>query len=284
MPLHQSYQRSDQGDGRFNEDCYGVNTHCAWLLDGATGLDQLEVDGVSAAYWFVETFSQTLDTLSTDGTKRTSIDLLKQTLERVTIKFERKVPRELKALTPPSSTLIMVHDRSDHIELTALGDSRAIYSSNTTGPNVFGSSPIEALDDTVLKKLRYIRQTHPDCSLDEARKELMSDLTTIRGRMNQPNGYWVLSPAGTPLNHALALKLSKQDLADGQLLLATDGFLRLPELFMHCDHQNLLSMTNQQLDESFQVLREIESRDPDAKRYPRLKQHDDATCIRIDVS
>ncbi len=283
MGITLSYHRSDKGDGQFNEDTYGATKSMAWLLDGATGLDSLLIENRSAANWFVNTFSDVLKILSNELTDISSMDLLRQVSDKVRDLYQQQIKNCPADTLPPSSTLVMVREFDEKIEICALGDSRAIFDLKESGITTFGSSPIEDFDNEVLQKLESLRLEDPNISLPLATEHLHSDLMTIRQRKNTANGYWVLCPVDNPFDHMQVIQLEKDEIVGGEILVATDGFLRLSEVFGHCDNGHLLRMNDSQLGATFEKLRQLEKGDQSAIHYPRLKCSDDATCLRVDI-
>lgn len=283
MSITLSYHRSDKGDGEFNEDTYGATKSIAWILDGATNLDKSRIDNRSAANWFVNSFSDVLKILSSEFADLSSIDLLRQVSDEVQDLYQQQIKNCPVDILPPSSTLVMVREFDKKIEICALGDSRAIFELKESGITTFGSSAIEDFDDEVLQKLKSLRLENSNIILSQAAECLHSDLMAIRQRKNTVNGYWILSPGDNPFDHMQVIRLEKSEIAGEKILIATDGFMRLSEVFGSCDNGHLLSMTNNQLDTAFQKLRQLEKGDQSAIHYPRLKCSDDATCLRVDI-
>ena len=103
--------------------------------------------------------------------------------------------------------------------------------------------------------------------------------------MNRPGGYWVTHPS-LPWLHEVqhaALPLREGD----HVLLASDGFFRLVNVFHACGESALVAAARTRgLASLCAELRSREDDDPDCRRWPRLKAKDDATAMlaRIRVS
>ncbi len=99
-----------------------------------------------------------------------------------------------------------------------------------------------------------------------------------RVMMNVPGGYGVLSIDMTPpgLIHREAIPLER----GARLLLATDGFARLYEVFDAYSEATLLDAAFEKgLAALIKELRTLEDRDAACDKAPRLKPRDDATAV-----
>lgn len=278
-----SYARSDRGDGQNNEDEWGVLANLAYVFDGATDLSKSMIDEKTGAKWFVEKLAAGMNTLNEyadwaplRATLRTSIRSAETDWHGT-----RDTPKNAD-LHSPSSTFIAVLDHGSKIELCALGDSRILYQTQS-GTHAFGKSKIEALDDEVVAQISKLRTHDHHVSLADIRAKLSPMLIKNRKQMNRPDGYPMLSFDESALNFIERKTLLKSELTTPHILLASDGFLRICELYDHMSYDELIRLSPKALNEAFAKLRRIERSDPEAEAFPRLKQSDDATCVRITV-
>jgi hypothetical protein len=118
---------------------------------------------------------------------------------------------------------------------------------------------------------------HAPGSIPEAvRRQILENRT----KLNRPDGYWVVNPlrpwAGRELRFAAQVE------AGAPIVLATDGFMRLVDVFgAYSDsilHARLAAGKGAGLMEE---LRERERSDSMAGAFPRVKTHDDATFLVI---
>ena len=279
------YVRSERGrTAIFNEDAWGKNANCVWVLDGATDLSRTIIDGVSSARWFVDHISAALKSMAAPD----HFDALIGTLSTATSASKKSFCAAMGApnsntLTPPSATLLIALDLGDWVELGALGDSRILYEENGE-TKTLGESKVEQLDEAVIAKAAAIRAKTPSLSLQEIRNLIAPTLNANRAKMNQPNGYPMLSFNPCALNKIQRIKIKKSSLSNPNLLLATDGYLRLVELFKLRTYASLLAHSSIELDQAFDLLRQTEQEDPEGNKFLRLKPEDDATCVRVSIS
>ena len=138
---------------------------------------------------------------------------------------------------------------------------------------------VSELDALAIEELAAIQRTG-EGSFRDARERLGPMLRRHRTMMNTDAGYWILAP-GRPdaLKQALRGTIDVPD--SWSLVIATDGFARIVDTF------DFLAGWGSLLNELERVgpqplvdrLRAAESADPEARRYPRLSIHDDASLI-----
>lgn len=94
--------------------------------------------------------------------------------------------------------------------------------------------------------------------------------------MNQPGGYWILGTDPAAADHVDQMVLEPMP-SDG-FALASDGFLRLIEVFGVADAADLLAIdAEQDFDAQLARLRALESEPGSLTKYPRIKLHDDVS-------
>ena len=128
--------------------------------------------------------------------------------------------------------------------------------------------------------LRAARRT----SSDPAQWHMAARQTIVarRDQVNRPGGYWVLHPrrAWLPGVHPFSVP----GCADMRVLMASDGFYRLADLYAEFSDEQLVQRAFAQgLAPMVEHLRAIERSDPDCDRFARIKVADDATCLLAEV-
>jgi hypothetical protein len=131
-----------------------------------------------------------------------------------------------------------------------------------------------------MREIRRIRAIAPDTPLIDISARLAPQVAANRKRMNTPDGYWILSFVREAADHVQLATVERSSLANGEIMLATDGFLRLVEVYGVASYGDILDAPVEKLDAYFKRLRKLERGDPEARRFVRLKGSDDATCIR----
>jgi hypothetical protein len=287
-----------------NEDGGGVRPDLAWLLDGATGLVQERLlPGGSDAQWLVSEacsfFERRIDTQRPiDGgrliegerraTHSAAFQLLSALSEFLTTRFQAALLRPQSpdrsagatadgAEAVPSAGLALAMIDGPSLTIANIGDCKTLVRFPSGALQSFGDSPVTALDAQVVGKLIDLQRSRPDARFTDLKRELAPLIKHNRRLKNQPNGYGVLEPGQSWLQHVQYFTL---EAAPGtHVLMLTDGFYRL------VDHYHLYtdeSLASAAIDEGLESLacrlRRIESDDPECRAYPRLKPQDDATA------
>jgi hypothetical protein len=117
---------------------------------------------------------------------------------------------------------------------------------------------------------------HATGSADHARS--FAELVTEQRRhRNHPDGFWVASTDPNAAQHALTDTVARHRLRRTAVL--SDGAIRLVDRFGLPDWPTFLDLLAEQgPDAIIQQVRAAEASDPDGRRWPRGKRHDDASA------
>jgi hypothetical protein len=117
---------------------------------------------------------------------------------------------------------------------------------------------------------------HATGSADHARR--VAELVTEQRRhRNHPDGFWVASTDPAAAQHALTGTVARDGLQRAAVL--SDGATRLVDRFGLVDWPSFLTILAQQgPDAIIAQVRAAEHSDPDGRRWPRGKRHDDASA------
>jgi hypothetical protein len=121
------------------------------------------------------------------------------------------------------------------------------------------------------------REEHEPGRIPEAvRRQILENRT----RLNQQDGYWVVNPRRPWAGQELRFEAKVRP--DAPIVLATDGFMRLVDVFAaYTDDELYDRLAAGRGRDLMQELRERERGDLMAGAYPRVKTHDDATFLVI---
>lgn len=279
-PFFRSLYRQSLSGSRTNEDGLGLLGPCAWIVDGATGLstEQLTGGGSDAA-WLAGAMVETLARLARED--RPGADILRL--------LESEIEHQFKAATAhlpgrqvhhaPSACLglIQVREVSDgraRVEGFFLGDVVALVPTEQ-GIVRWTDERAKPFERKTLAALGA--GGHEPGRIPEAvRRQILDNRT----RLNQPDGYWVVSPC-----HSWAgqeLRFEAQVPVGEVIVLATDGFMRLVDVFSaYTDGSLHAALAQGRGEELIEELRALERGDSLSGAYPRVKMHDDATVLVI---
>lgn len=277
-PRFRSLYRQSVPGSRINEDGLGLRGHCAWIVDGATGLstEQLTGGGSDAA-WLAGTIDEVLDRMV--GTEGPKLDLQK---------LEAEVHRAFEAATAhlpghhvnhvPSACLGLVEAQTNggtiRIQGSFLGDVVALVPSEQ-GIERWTDERSKPFERKTLAALEA--GGHQPGRMPEAvRRQILEN----RASLNRPGGYWVVSPSQPFAGRELRFEAQVQE---GEVIvLATDGFMRLVDVFgAYTDRSLHAALAEGRGDDLIGELRALERGDLLSGAYPRVKTHDDATVLVI---
>ncbi|GAA3809314.1 protein phosphatase 2C domain-containing protein [Streptomyces phyllanthi] len=261
--------------GRENEDFTAAAPGAAVLLDGA-GVAGAETGCVHGVAWFSGTLGALLIRAVTADPARSLADCLADSIGEV-----RSLHGDTCDLTyraSPTSTVVAVRAREGELEYLVLGDSSLLLAERDGGTAVVTDQRL----DEVGKRLRGPVDELPTGSPEHAAAlaEYRDALTRLR---NRPGGFWIAGPEPQAAEHALTGTVSLGSLASVTLL--SDGATRLVDRFELADWDKVLCLLNSSgPDELIRRVREVEAEDPNGRRWPRGKAHDDATVLHWTLS
>lgn len=258
-----------------NDDAFGFAGARAWVLDGATDLDDAPfMGGASDAAWIAHFANSRL---------HDDRDALRQAIRSASAAAAaafapRVAGRAFERWQSPISSLLVVEETPDGVHGVDLGDSRVFALSGDGSVLVAGGPPDAADAETTLAA----RQTDADKPLLR-RTETIQMLRRMRADLNREGGSWTfcLDPACADHARAWAFPLSRP----AHILLMTDGFAALADRYRAYDAAGLVKAAlSKGLQELGRELRAIEHADSDGATHPRFKKSDDATALLMRLS
>jgi hypothetical protein len=264
-----------------NEDAIGATGVAAWVIDGTKGpFDRRLTPGASDAAWHAATLDAVLTAAFADrpmDPSRTLADAA-EALGRAYTASAHSAP----AHEQPSACLALVALATEGmLHLFNIGDCRILVQSGASIRS-FGSSEIEGLEKAAIAEITRLRSGVASGASDPRmalRETLRRNFETA---MNQPGGYWVVHPTLPWLHEVQMASLSPHE-AD-HILIASDGFFRLVNVFRLYDERSLVAAARAKgLTALCAELRVREGEDPSCLRFPRLKAMDDASAMLIAI-
>ncbi len=270
-----------------NEDCYGSNETCLFVIDGASGLgDEQFMSGFgSDAAWFAQ-FSADFLADNHLGDLPLS-DVVANLAQEARREFHACEGAEDSGLyAKPSASLAMIEVSCGDLVFSGLGDCTLYL--QTDGMGVEEYSALHGFHH--FEQQRAASHIARFGGLDELPSyktdpQTLADLRKIRSLQNtEESGIWTLGLVPESAEHIVSRTISFAGTARG--LLCTDGFSDLINLFDLYSAENLLDEAiNHGLQPLLQQLRHLERTiDPQGLNYPRFKRSDDATALLFEVS
>lgn len=269
-----------RGAGSVNEDVAGHCGDAAWVIDGATGVGEPALSGTSDAAWFANRVNLVLADILRDRPAIATRDLLVETISSCRSAFECAAQRS--AIDPaelPSAAFAMVRQIGDAIEFTTLGDCRVAYRPADGSPRLFGGAALGPFEGRSIALADALRRADPAMDPAALKEALLPHLREMRRLMNRPGGYWILGTDPAAADHVDRMVLEAKP--GDSFALASDGFLRLIEVFGVAGAHDLLAIdTEQDFDVQLARLRALESEPDSLTTYPRIKRHDDVSFVQ----
>lgn len=265
--------------GAVNEDVVGHCGNAAWVIDGATGIGASLLEEPSDAAWLAQTASRLLADVLRAQPAMPSVDVLRTVMAQCREALLRQRVREPEGHHElPSAAFAMVRVIDGVAEITALADCRVVAADADGVVRLWGSSALDAIEGRTLAALREILAEDPAITPDVLKERLMPGLVANRRLMNREGGYWVLGTEPAAADHVWQARLP---LRPGQrFAIASDGFLRLTDLFGVADPADLLAIRNAaEWRRWIDALRALERAPGTLRRFARVKPHDDASLV-----
>jgi hypothetical protein len=273
-------------DERRNEDQMGWTAHCAFVIDGATGLGPDFVVGRhdSDAAWLATFAKVHFEEMIAPG--RSMADIVRSTnaLARRIVTFAAN-GRDVPAWNLPIAGFQMVRIEEDAVVTYGLGDCMLYLrdgdgsvSAHTALPAMAGGERTAARE--AIEKAGGLSRL----PLLVEEPALLARERAFRAAFNSHKGsVWTLGSTPEAADHLMTARLSPHLPLTG--MLCSDGFSALVENYARYDADDLIAKAaHKGLSALAEELRAIERlEDPDGHLYPRMKPSDDATAVLFEI-
>jgi Protein phosphatase 2C len=263
-----------------NDDSFAYRERAAVVLDGATGLGERLMPGLSDAAWLSRFGANRIMSYLGDGAQpQEAVTAALFDAETSFAQLRRRQPTDRYEI-PFASMMLAVADEHA-IDFLWYGDCAALVQHADGRVEIVGEA-IEkrARESGYAKKLAESKgQTVAAASL---REEFLPALRKARNTVNTPKGNYLFGPEVIAADHTDSRHV---DIASGaHVLLVTDGFLALASDYGRYDLKGLIEAAKTDgLPTLMRDLRDIEDKDPDGRQFPRFKKSDDATAVLVRV-
>ncbi|MFD7610958.1 protein phosphatase 2C domain-containing protein [Streptomyces sp. NPDC059828] len=256
--------------GRENEDFVIASPDVAVVLDGAGIPDGLSTGCLHGVPWFVQQLGTDLHRRAVEQ-QAGLIECLADSIYHV---------RQLHASTcdlsnpmTPTATVAMVRVRGDSLEWLALSDSTIA---------IDGRHGLQTVADHRVSHVTESQRINMKASLEGLTESDRRHKLAYAQRdvMNQAEGYWVAAHDPKAAEEALRGSVPLADVRTVALL--TDGAARPVDDFHEMTWTEAMHHLEAEGPEGLiDRTRAMENADPNAKRWPRRKRHDDATAALL---
>jgi len=262
-------QSATLAGGSNNQDRYLVGDGFAAVLDGATSVagDRSHDPG-----WYAEQLARAIgETVPRGG------PLAGAVVDAI------RIVRDAHGLTPetaPTSTVALARWSDDVVETYVLSDSFVVVLRADGAETVHTDDRLDAVG--VSERAAYRTRLAAGHGYDVEHRELLLALQADQARRrNQPGGYWIAGAEPEAAAHGITTVEERSGVAG--LLLASDGVdpERHPEATTWRDLFN--EVKRHGAARVLQDIHDAEATDPDGRRWPRSKRHDDKTLVIVDL-
>lgn len=273
---------------KINEDGYGLwpleAPRAAWVLDGVTGInDRPLLPEPSDAAWFVGEVQAVLPALLSASPDMPAIDLI-GTLAR---ELDRRQSASwldaggADGWETPAASFALARLVGEEIEIARLGDCLVLTEAVDGAVTIMAHPVLEQIEAETRRAILDLRAAGV-IDPRQIRDRMIPMLRAQRRRRNCMDGYGVLAAEQSCVSMMHVDRMPAR--AVRSVLLASDGYYRLVDHYGAMDDAELVRRTRGHgAGRLLELLRAIETADPLAANYPRLKISDDATALLIDV-
>lgn len=253
-----------------NDDACGFAGGRAWVLDGATDLQETKLTRTASDAAWIAHFANARLHAAHGGALR---EIVRDVSEEAAEAFARIAGPVPERWMSPISSLLIVEESADGLSGLDLGDCR-VFARGADGAISVAGARVDAVDD----------ETELAAKQHDADKPLLHRTDTIdmlrrmRGELNRDGANWTFGLDPACAEHARPWTLTLKRPAD--VLLMTDGFSALVDRYRAYDAAGLVrAAVDKGLQELGREVRAIETADAGGAHHPRFKPSDDATAL-----
>jgi hypothetical protein len=245
------------GRGIDNADRVVVAPFGVVVLDGASAFEPVDVEPGT----YADTLSKSIAALLYRDPAMTIADAVAESIERTTEKL----------------SIAVLRARADAVDLYVLGDSPIHY-----GVDHRTHQLVDDRLSTIAEPQRehYLAQLRAGHGYNDAHKAALAELQRAQRRArNVEGGYWIAETDPAAAHHGLTVTVDRS--AIEWAVLATDGAADFIEHAGPAWH-DIATFDTLQLSALMDRIHEWEDKvDPDGRRLPRAKRHDDKSIAAI---
>lgn len=253
-----------------NQDRYITGDGFAAVLDGATSFAD---DRSHDPGWYAEQLARAIaEAVPRGGPLADSVTEAIRTV------------RDAHNLSPeatPTSTLALARWSAESVETYVLGDSYAVVL-RTDGTE--SAHTDDRLDSVAThERAEYRKRLADGHGYDRVHREVLLKLQAEQARYsNRPGGYWIAGADPEAGRHGYTATEDRSGVA--AVVLASDG-VALERYSAGAAWSDLYRDVEQHgADQVLRSVHEAELTDPDGRRWPRSKVHDDKTLVTVGLS
>lgn len=249
-------------ENKVNEDTYALFSQCLFVLDGATPIKNIELDGYNnLATWFVNKVKNRFELNESSD----FIINLKKTIDNITSEYPLS---DIADINKPTCTLSAVNIENETLKCYCIGDC-SVFVKTINGDVIrLYDNRIEPYAKKTFEKFLVSKKKE----IDGINKQKSINALS----RNKPNGFWVVGYSGDFYSEILVKEFPIESIS--KIMLCSDGFSRLFDNITIVKPDDVIN-ENISLTEAYNQLREYEDHNYLSSDFGYVKKHDDVTAI-----
>lgn len=270
----------NKGNGDFNEDIVGLSPYGAWVLDGATGLNNKNlVSTESDAKWYVSWWNSYLhENMEREDSLKV---IIKEGIEEITKEYYKLTyDKEVEAIDIPSCSCSILKFYKDKIEYLLLGDCTLLVNHNES-VKILKDETLCRLDKKIFDFMQEAKDV-TNLTLKERKAEVMPIIIENRLKKNTVGGYWALEFSKEAVDNCISGFIDIE--YKMKIMMASDGFSCVYDRYKIFDKNEMMKIAEiKGIDYIYRKVRELEKDDEMAIEFPRFKIYDDSSCVYLEI-
>lgn len=271
----------DKGSGIYNEDMVGLCKKGAWVLDGATGLNNKNlISKESDAKWYVSWWNKYLqENIDKDKSLK---EIVLEGLEKIKKEYLLKLNGlKIENLDLPSASVVIIKFYTDKLEYILLGDCTLLL--NKLNENIIiKDERVCKLDEKVFSKMENLNKR---CNLTifEKKNILLPLIIENRLKKNSDKGYWILEFNKEAVEKSIHGYIDVE--GEVRIMMSSDGFSCAWDRYNIFKENEMIEVgKNKGIGYINNKIRKLEKEDYNGIIFPRFKESDDSSCVYLHIT
>lgn len=270
----------EKGSGNYNEDVVGICKKGAWVLDGATGLNNKNlISEESDAKWYVSWWNKYLRENLKEN--RSLKEIVLKGLENIRREYLLKLNGlEIQKLDTPSASVIIIKFHENKLEYFLLGDCTLIFK-DLNKNLLIKDERVCKFDDEIYRKMYNLNKIE-NLTIDEKKKILLPFIIENRLKKNSEEGYWILEFNKEAVEKAVHGFIDIEN--EAKIIMSSDGFSCAWDRYNIFNKNEIIEIGQYKGIEYIKnETRKLEDKDKKGLVFPRFKKSDDSSCVYLHI-
>lgn len=270
----------EKGSGNYNEDVVGICKKGAWVLDGATGLNNKNlISEESDAKWYVSWWNKYL---SENLNKNKPLkEIVLNGLENIKREYLLKLNGlEIQELDTPSASVVIIKFHKSKLEYFLLGDCTLMFK-DLNKNLLIKDERVCKFDDDIFRKMDNLNKIEK-LTIDEKKKILLPFIIENRLKKNSEEGYWILEFNKEAVEKAVHGFIDIEN--EAKIIMSSDGFSCAWDRYNIFNKNEIIEIGQYKGIEYIKnETRKLEDKDKKGLIFPRFKKSDDSSCVYLHI-